>query len=77
MVVKITLVCFNCTCKHEVFVTHAPSFAFELADIANKVGMLGVLDTEHNRALVFCNKDCASMQITKRGSYRVRPKRNS
>jgi hypothetical protein len=72
---KITLVCFNCGKKKDVFVNRPPRFAFELADIANNVGLKGVIDTYHNRALVFCNDECANNQKTKKGTYRVRPKR--
>jgi hypothetical protein len=52
-----------------------PRFSFELVEIANEAGMLGVFDMVHSRSLVFCNKECADNQKTKNGTYRLRPKK--
>lgn len=71
---KITLVCFNCGEKKDVIVNRLPYFAFELAQIANDSGMYGVIDMNHGRSLVFCDKECGDNQKTKNGTYRVRPK---
>ena len=72
---SITLVCFNCGKKVEGVIDKPIQFAFELADIANKAGMYGVIDMCHGRSLVFCNKECASQQKTKKGIFRLRPKK--
>jgi len=71
----ITLVCFNCGKKVEGVINQSIQFAFELADIANKAGMLGIFDMYHARTLVFCNQECADNQKTKSGQYRVRAKK--
>ena len=71
----ITLVCFNCGKKVERIINHPIQFAFELADIANKARMYGVIDMYHGRSLVFCNEECANQQKTKKGTFRLRPKK--
>ena len=43
-------------------------------NIANSIGMKGVLDIEHSRSLVFCNDTCANAEKKKNGSFRLRPK---
>ena len=75
MNIEITLVCFNCGHKHNIVINREPRFAFELVEIANEAGMLGVFDLAHGRSLVFCNHECADNQKTKNGSFRVRPKK--
>jgi len=72
---KLTLVCWSCGNKKDVEVNQPPMFAFELANIANKNGMLGIIDMYHRRSLVFCNDKCKSDQMTKNGTIRVRPKK--
>jgi len=71
----ITLVCFNCGKKVEGVINQSIQFAFELADIANKAGMYGVIDMYHGRSLVFCNEECANQQKTKKGAFRLRHKK--
>ena len=71
----ITLVCFNCGNKVEGFINQPIHFSFELADIANKAGMYGVIDLHHGRSLVFCNEECANKQKTRNGTFRLRPKK--
>ena len=71
--VKITLKCFNCGKEKEVIVNSYPAFSFELVDIADNSGMLGVLDFNRNRALVFCGEDCCNSSLTKEGVFRCRP----
>lgn len=72
---KLTLVCFNCGNKKDVIVDKRPQFAFELIKIANDVGFKAVIDNNHKRTLIFCNDQCADKQKTKKGLYRVRPKK--
>lgn len=76
IVYEITLKCWNCGKTKDILVSSPPQFAFELADIANKAEMYGVLDMQHSRSLVFCNEECAEQQKTKKGTFRVRPKVN-
>lgn len=76
MSIKITLVCFDCGKKKEIIVNREPRFAFELVQIANEANMRGVFDTEHNRGLVFCNETCDENARTKKGTYRVRPRKH-
>jgi len=71
----ITLVCFNCGKKVEGIINQPIQFSFELVDIANKAGMYGVIDMCHGRSLVFCNEECANQQKTKKGTFRLRPKK--
>lgn len=71
--VKLTLVCWSCGNKIDIEVEQPPMFAFELADMANKNGMLGVIDYNYNRSLVFCDQKCLDKQLTKKGYIRFRP----
>lgn len=68
----ITLKCFNCGKEQNVLVESLPMFSFELVDIANTYGMLGVFDFTNSRALVFCNESCCSASKTKRGTLKRR-----
>ena len=68
----ITLVCWKCRKKLAVDVSMLPQFAFEVANIASKVGWKGVLDSDNGRALVFCSDACSEASKTKKGLY---PKR--
>lgn len=70
---KITLQCFHCGKKKDVLIDGKILFAFELYDIANKAGMLGVFDWNKSRALVFCDEKCKNAHLTKKGTIRVRP----
>lgn len=71
--VRIILKCFNCGKEKTVYIIRPLSFAFELVDIANESGMLGVFDFNRNRSLVFCDKDCYNASLTKKGALRYRP----
>jgi hypothetical protein len=71
----ITLVCFNCGKKVHGIIERPMQFAFELVEIAKQAGMYGVFDMYHSRALVFCDEECANQQKTKRGTFRLRPKK--
>jgi hypothetical protein len=73
--IKTTLVCFDCGKKKEVIINRELRFAFELVQIADEVGMYGVLDSNHGRALVFCDKECAEHSKTKSGTYRAKPRK--
>ena len=75
MVYEITLKCWNCGQTKNVLVNHPPQFAYELASIAHESGMYGVIDMYHSRSLVFCNEECANNQKTKKGTFRLRPKK--
>ena len=72
---SITLKCFDCAATKEVIVTAQPTFSFELVQIANDAGILGVFDFQHKRALVFCNEECCNNSKTKKGTYRIRPRK--
>lgn len=71
--VKITLKCFNCGKEKEVIVNSYPTFSFELVNIADNSGMLGVFDFDRDRALVFCDEDCCKSSLTKKGTFWCRP----
>ena len=73
--VSIVLKCFDCGAEKKVVVTSPPTFSFELVQIANDAGMLGVFDFQHSRALVFCNEECCNNSKTKKGTYRIRPRK--
>lgn len=72
--IRVNLVCWHCGSATLVEVSHQPQFAFEIAGWANDVGMLGVMDIDHGRCLVFCNQEHADAQKTKSGGYRVHPR---
>ena len=69
----VTLKCFHCGKTKEILINGTIEFSFELYDIANKAGMLGCLDFNRNRAVVFCDEGCKNAHITKRGTIKVRP----
>ena len=69
---RVELVCWHCGAAVAAEVSRPPQFAFEVAGWANDVGMLGVLDNEHRRALVFCNEAHANAQRRKDGQFRLR-----
>ena len=74
---RTTLVCWHCGKSRDIS-THGPAmFAFEVAAWANDAGMLGVIDHDHGRALVFCGQGCAREELTKKGRFRLRPKRSA
>lgn len=66
----ITLKC--CTCGKEIGlqVNRAPSFGFEIYQVAKDVGWNPVIDLNWNRTLVFCSKDCEKVQVKKNGAIR-------
>jgi hypothetical protein len=70
----VTLKCWGCGAEKHVGVSRP--FAFELVMAAESVGMVGKLDFERQRTLVFCSDDCADKQRTKGGRFRMRPKRS-
>lgn len=70
MSVPITLVCCTCGKEKHVYVSHRPQFAFELAAIACDAEMIGVIDSGHARALVFCSDECLNYQKTRTGGIR-------
>ena len=72
-----TLVCWHCGKAKGVEVAQPPQFAFEVAGWANDVGMHGVIDMRHGRALVFCNESCAKAEMTKSGDFRLRARGNA
>lgn len=69
----ITLRCFYCGKTKNVIISGKISFSFELYDIANKAGMLGVFDWNRKRSLVFCDEKCKNAHLTKKGFIKVRP----
>lgn len=70
---KATLKCFHCGKEKDVCFEGNITFAFQLVQMANEAGMLGVIDNYHCRGLVFCNKDCLEAEKTKKGTIRLRP----
>lgn len=69
----ITLKCFHCGKEKDVLIDGQITFGFELYNIANKAGMLGCIDLNRGRTLIFCNDQCMNAHKTKKGSIRVRP----
>lgn len=74
MSATIGLTCWHCGKTTLAEVPGNPQFAFELAGYANDAGLVGALDMQYGRALVFCNKEHADAEKTKHGSFRLRPK---
>lgn len=74
---EITLKCFDCGAKKDIIVESPPTFAFELVKIAKDAGMIGTLDIAHGRTLVFCNDECCNNSKTKKGTFRIRPRKVS
>jgi len=70
---KAILKCFHCGKEQDVYYEGNITFAFQLVHMANKVGMLGVIDNYHARGLVFCNEECLNKEKTKKGTIRLRP----
>lgn len=68
----IKLVCYTCGKSKTVLVSKVPRFGFEVEDIANDAGMLGVFDGNRNRTLIFCNDECCEKAMTKAGAYKAR-----
>ena len=74
---RVRLICWHCGSSKEVL-THGPAhFAFEIVGWAQDVGMVGFFDMRYGRALIFCNADHARQQMTKSGTFRLRPKRDT
>lgn len=72
---EITLVCWSCGKSKTILAPELPMFAFEVVNYANQAGMLGVIDHQHSRSLVFCNEKCLKDQLTKKGQIRLSPKK--
>lgn len=69
----IKLVCYTCGKSKTVLVSKAPRFGFEVENIANDAGMLGMFDWNRNRTLIFCDDECCEKALTKAGTYRAKP----
>ncbi len=69
---NIILKCFSCGKERSCEVNSLPKFAFNIISIAKNNEMLGVIDFNHRRSLVFCNEECRKKAITKKGTYRVK-----
>jgi len=67
------LVCWHCDARLFTYSNKTPRLGFYLADIANKAGWYGAIDLNRNRALVFCCKEHAEAEKTKKGVFRARP----
>ncbi len=72
MTVHFKLVCCTCGKSTPCEADDHPMFAFEVCMMANQVGMIGFLDPDNGRGLVFCSKDCLDFQRTKSGRLRRR-----
>jgi hypothetical protein len=70
----VRLVCWHCGDGKDVVVAAPPQFGFELAGWAADAGMIGYADMRHGRVLIFCNPGHARAQMTKAGTFRMRPK---
>lgn len=71
---RITLTCWHCGESREADVPHLPQFGFELAGWAGDVGMVGYADMRYGRVLIFCNPEHARAEMTKSGTFRMRPR---
>jgi len=71
---NMTLKCFNGKCDKAISleINRLPQFSFELVEIAQRVGWVGVFDFPHSRSLVFCSKECDDATQLKNGGYRKR-----
>lgn len=74
MSATVTVVCWHCRASASGEFSRGPQFGFELADAAQKLGMTAYHDGRHGRVLVFCNADHARAEMTKAGTFRLRPK---
>ena len=54
----ITLKCFHCGKEKNVLIDGQITFGFELYNIENNSGMLGCIDLNRGRTLIFCNDQC-------------------
>ena len=70
---KISFFCWHCGALLLFETNVLPRFGFEVADIANKAGWHGDIDLNRKRALVFCCKEHAEAEKTKKGVFRARP----
>ncbi len=70
---KISFFCWHCGALLLFETNVLPRFGFEVADIANKAGWYGAIDLNRKRALVFCCKEHAEAEKTKKGVFRARP----
>lgn len=59
--------------RKNVLIDGQITFGFELYNIANNAGMLGCIDLNRGRTLIFCNDQCMDAHKTKKGTIRVRP----
>lgn len=66
--------CWHCGASTPVQIARAPQFGFEVLGMAHVAGMLGYHDVRHQRVLVFCNEEHARAEVTKRGTFRLRPR---
>lgn len=58
--------------RKNVLIDGQITFGFELYNIANNAGMLGCIDFNRGRTLIFCNNQCMDAHKTKKGTIRVR-----
>lgn len=69
---KIKIKCFHCGKVKDITINRPICFGFELLELAKEVDMLGVIDNNYGRTIVFCNEDCLNAELTKKGTIRLR-----
>lgn len=70
---KISFFCWHCGALLLFETNVLPRLGFEIYDIVNKAGWYGAIDSNRNRVLVFCCKEHAEAEKTKKGVFRARP----
>ena len=71
---EIKLRCWHCQKTVAIDADSAPQFAFQIAELAAKIGWYGYADLRYDRVLVFCSKEHADAERTKAGHFRLRHK---
>ena len=64
-----TLICWHCGARKTVHVPYMPTLAVEFAALACENGLYCAIDTKHNRILIFCSKEHAEAEKTKKGEF--------
>jgi len=70
--VQIKLRCCTCGAEKDVVVNQAPTFGFEIYQVAQEAGWYPVIDMYYGRTLCFCEEACMKKQLTKAGAIRKR-----
>ena len=68
----VKLVCCTCGAEKDVVIDGRIAFGFELFNIAKESGFYPIIDFAWSRTLVFCDKECYEVQLTKNKRIRKR-----